>query len=83
MVTSCFNKLLEHVDYWSLNDGNEVEVIDLQYNKAFDKVNHRILQARNLQREHIQVKLGYMPYEQQFSYIGWNFEIGTGDSALH
>ena len=42
---SCLTQLLEHVDYIlkSLNDGNEVDVIYLDYSKAFDKVDHRIL----------------------------------------
>ena len=45
---SCLTQLLEHVDFVlkSLNDGNEVDVIYLDYSKAFDKVDHCILLAK-------------------------------------
>ena len=42
---SCLTQLIEHVDtiLKALNDGNEVDVIYLDYSKAFDKVDHRLL----------------------------------------
>ena len=42
---SCLTQLIEHIDtvLKSLNDGNEVDVIYLDYSKAFDKVDHRLL----------------------------------------
>ena len=42
---SCLTQLIEHVDtvLRSLNEGNEVDVIYLDYSKAFDKVDHRLL----------------------------------------
>ena len=45
---SCLTQLLEHVDFVlkSMNDGHEVDVIYLDYSKAFDKVDHRILLAK-------------------------------------
>ena len=45
---SCLTQLIEHIDavLKSLNDGNEVDVIYLDYSKAFDKVDHQILLAK-------------------------------------
>ena len=45
---SCLTQLIEHVDdvLKALNDGKEVDVIYLDYSKAFDKVDHRILLAK-------------------------------------
>ena len=42
---SCLTQLIEHVDsvLKALNDGNEADVIYLDYSKAFDKVDHKIL----------------------------------------
>ena len=42
---SCLTQLIEHVDsvLKALNDGSEVDVIYLDYSKAFDKVDHNIL----------------------------------------
>ena len=42
---SCLTQLIEHVDavLKSLNEGDEVDVIYLDYSKAFDKVDHKIL----------------------------------------
>ena len=42
---SCLTQLIEHVDsvLKALNDGREVDVIYLDYSKAFDKVDHKIL----------------------------------------
>ena len=42
---SCLTQLIEHVDtvLRSFNEGNEVDVIYLDYSKAFDKVDHRLL----------------------------------------
>ncbi len=42
---SCLTQLIEHVDsvLKTLNDGDEVDVIYLDYSKAFDKVDHKIL----------------------------------------
>jgi hypothetical protein len=40
--------LIEHVDtiLRSLNEGNKVDVIYLDYSKAFDKVDHQLLLAK-------------------------------------
>ncbi len=45
---SCLTQLIKHVDdvLKALNDGNEVDVIYLDYSKAFDKVDHRVLLAK-------------------------------------
>ncbi|KAL5250292.1 hypothetical protein ACHWQZ_G016138 [Mnemiopsis leidyi] len=45
---SCLTQLIEHVDsvLKALNDGREVDVIYLDYSKAFDKVDHQILLAK-------------------------------------
>ena len=45
---SCLTQLIEHVDsvLTNLNEGNEVDVIYLDYSKAFDKVDHNILLAK-------------------------------------
>ena len=45
---SCLTQLLDHVDtiLKSLNSGKEVDVIYLDYAKAFDKVDHNILLAK-------------------------------------
>ena len=45
---SCLTQLLEHVDHIlkCLNSGEEVDVIYLDYAKAFDKVDHKILLAK-------------------------------------
>ena len=42
---SCLTQLIEHVDsvLKALNDGSEVDVIYLDYSKAFDKVDHETL----------------------------------------
>ena len=42
---SCLTQLIEHVDsvLKARNDGSEVDVIYLDYSKAFDKVDHEIL----------------------------------------
>ena len=42
---SCLTQLIEHVDtvLRSFNEGNEVDVIYLDYSKPFDKVDHRLL----------------------------------------
>ena len=42
---SCLTQLIEHIDtvLRALNEGNEVDVIYLDYSKAFDKVDHKIL----------------------------------------
>ena len=55
---SCLTQLLGHVDniLKSLNSGNEVDVIYLDYAKAFDKVDHNILLAK-LSKYGIQGKL--------------------------
>ena len=47
---SCLTQLLDHVDniLKTLNSGDEVDVIYLDYAKAFDKVGHNILLARKL-----------------------------------
>ena len=44
----CLTQLLQHMDdvFKELNSGNEVDVIYLDYSKAFDKVNHAILLAK-------------------------------------
>ena len=44
---SCLTQLIDHVDYIlkCLNSGDEVDVIYLDYAKAFDKVDHNILLA--------------------------------------
>ena len=45
---SCLTQLIEHVDevLRALNEGNEVDVIYLDYSKAFDKVDHQVLLAK-------------------------------------
>ena len=45
---SCLTHLLAHVDYIlkCLNSGEEVDVIYLDYAKAFDNVDHKILLAK-------------------------------------
>ena len=45
---SCLTQLLDHVDniLKTLNNGEEVDVIYLDYAKAFDKVDHKILLAK-------------------------------------
>ena len=45
---SCLTQLLDHVDniLKTLNSGDEVDVIYLDYAKAFDKVDHNILLAK-------------------------------------
>ena len=45
---SCMTQLLAHVEqiYHSLNDNKEVDVIYLDFAKAFDKVDHAILMAK-------------------------------------
>ena len=45
---SCLTQLIDHVDHIlkSLNSGDEVDVIYLDYAKAFDKVDHKILLAK-------------------------------------
>ena len=45
---SCFTQLLDHVEYIlrNLQENNEVDVIYLDYAKAFDKVDHEILLAK-------------------------------------
>lgn len=45
---SCLTQLLDHFDHIlkCLNSGNEVDVIYLDYAKAFDKVDHKILLAK-------------------------------------
>ena len=45
---SCLTQLIEHVDevLKALNGGNEVDVIYLDYSKAFDKVDHQVLLAK-------------------------------------
>ena len=45
---SCLTQLLDHIDtiLKSLNSGEEVDVIYLDYAKAFDKVDHNILLAK-------------------------------------
>ena len=45
---SCLTQLLEHVDtiLKHLNSGQDVDVIYLDYSKAFDKVDHRVLLAK-------------------------------------
>ena len=45
---SCLTQLLDHVDNTlkTLNSGDEVDVIYLDYAKAFDKVDHNILLAK-------------------------------------
>ncbi len=45
---SCMTQLLNHVEqiYQSLNDDHEVDVIYLDFAKAFDKVDHAILLAK-------------------------------------
>ena len=44
----CLTQLLNHMDniFSELNSGNEVDVVYLDYSKAFDKVNHKILLAK-------------------------------------
>ena len=45
---SCLTQLLEHIDnvLKNLSNGNEVDVIYLDYSKAFDKVDHAVLLAK-------------------------------------
>ena len=45
---SCLTQLISHVDhiYNCLNSGNEVDVIYLDFAKAFDKVDHNVLLAK-------------------------------------
>ena len=45
---SCLTQLIEHVDgvLKALNDGSEVDVIYLDYSKAFDKVDHAVLLSK-------------------------------------
>ena len=45
---SCLTQLIDHVDtiFNTLNSGEEVDVIYLDYAKAFDKVDHNILLAK-------------------------------------
>ena len=45
---SRLTQLLEHVDtiLKHLNNGQEIEVIYLDYSKAFDKVDHKVLLAK-------------------------------------
>lgn len=45
---SCLTQLIDHVDHIlkCLNSGDEVDVIYLDYAKAFDKVDHKILLAK-------------------------------------
>ena len=45
---SCLTQLIDHVEhiYSCLNNGDEVDVIYLDYAKAFDKVDHNILLAK-------------------------------------
>ncbi len=45
---SCMTQLLSHIEhiYSSLNNGDEVDVIYLDFAKAFDKVDHNILLAK-------------------------------------
>ena len=42
---SCLTQLLSHIEfiYRCLNNGDEVDVIYLDYSKAFDKVDHKVL----------------------------------------
>ena len=42
---SCLTQLLSHIEfiYKCLNGNNEVDVIYLDYSKAFDKVDHKVL----------------------------------------
>ena len=46
---SCFTQLLDHIEniLKSLQENNEVDVIYLDYAKAFDKVDHEILLAKH------------------------------------
>ena len=55
---SCFTQLLDHMEhiYKNLQDNNEVDVIYLDYAKAFDKVDHEIL-LRKIARLGIKGKL--------------------------
>ena len=45
---SCLTQLIDHVDHIlkCLNSGEEVDVIYLDYAKAFDKVDHKLLLAK-------------------------------------
>ncbi len=45
---SCMTQLLSHIEeiYGALNKDNEVDVIYLDFAKAFDKVDHRVLLAK-------------------------------------
>ena len=45
---SCMTQLLSHIEhiYSSLNSGDEVDVIYLDFAKAFDKVDHNVLLAK-------------------------------------
>ena len=45
---SCTTKLLSHIEqiYKALNEGQEVDVIYLDFAKAFDKVDHAVLLAK-------------------------------------
>ena len=45
---SCMTQLLSHIEeiYTSLNNGDEVDVIYLDFAKAFDKVDHQVLLAK-------------------------------------
>ena len=45
---SCMAQLLSHIEeiYTSLNNGDEVDIIYLDFAKAFDKVDHQVLLAK-------------------------------------